>query len=82
MNEPPLLPPRDNKGLLEVKPICRKVFRESKRIRLGKVDFDYSLIEASHIQAEDWINNNPAIDIVQIQTFHSSLNGITVVWYR
>ncbi len=51
-------------------------------MRLGDVSFDYTLIEKSHLKAEAWINENPGIEIVQIQTFHSSLHGITVVWYR
>ena len=64
------------------RPIQRAVFSESKKIRMGSVTFDYRLIEKSHQKAEVWINQNPAIEIVQIQTFHSSLSGITVVWYR
>lgn len=52
------------------------------KVRLGNVSFDYGLIEKSHAKAEAWINQNPQIDIVQIQTFHSSTHGITVVWYR
>jgi len=51
-------------------------------MRFGDVDFDYSLIEKSHQMAEAWINQYPQIEIVQIETFHSSLHGITVVWYR
>ena len=57
-------------------------FNKSLKVRLGSVEFDPSLVEASHELAEAWINENPMIDIVQIQTFHSSLHGITVVWYR
>jgi len=49
---------------------------------MGNVTFDYGLIEASHKQAEDWMNQHPHIKIIQIQTFNSSLSGITVVWYR
>ena len=44
--------------------------------------FDFSLVEASHAKAEAWINGNPGIDIVQIQTFQDTIHGITVVWYR
>jgi hypothetical protein len=58
------------------------VFRKDLKIRLGDVKFDYALIEESHRMAEAWINQNPEIEIVQIQTFHSSLHGITVVWFR
>lgn len=76
---PPIPPPSDTKSH---KPIQRAVFKESKRIRMGNVTFDYSLIEASHRQAEAWMNNNPEIEIIQIQTFDSSCHGITVVWYR
>ncbi len=64
------------------KPIQRAVFKEEKKMRLGNVTFDYGLIEASHEKAEAWINENPGIEIVQIQTFNSSMSGITVVWYR
>jgi translation initiation factor 6 (eIF-6) len=66
----------------EQKPIQRAVFNESKKMRLGNVTFDYALIEASHEKAEAWINENLGIEIVQIQTFNSSMLGITVVWYR
>lgn len=77
MSTPPPLPPQ-----AAIRPIQRAVFKESLRMRLGEVSFDYSLIEKSHQKAEAWINANPGIEIVQIQTFHSSLHGITVVWYR
>jgi len=73
MDTPPPLPPP---------PIKRAVFNESLKLRLGDISFDYNLIEKSHEKAEAWINANPQIEIVQIQTFHSSLSGITVVWYR
>lgn len=63
-------------------PIKRAVFKESLTMRFGDVEFDYTLIEKSHLKAEAWINENPGIEIVQIQTFHSSLHGITVVWHR
>lgn len=51
-------------------PIRRAVFNESVRRYLADVSFDYSLIEKSHAQAEEWINSNPSAQIVLIQTFH------------
>ncbi len=72
MSQPPPLP----------KPIRRAVFKEAMKMRLGNINFDYSLIEKSNAKAEAWINQNPTIEIVQIETFHSSLHGITVVWHR
>jgi hypothetical protein len=77
MSTPPPLPPQAT-----IRPIKRSVFKESLTMRLGDVSFDYNLIEKSHQKAETWINENPGIEIVQIQTFNSSLHGITVVWYR
>ena len=50
-------------------------------MRWGDVSFDYTLIEKSHEKAGAWINANPGAEIVQMQTFHSSLHGITVVWH-
>lgn len=41
---------------------------------------DYGSIEGSHVKAEAWINENQGIEIVEIQTFNSSLSGITVIW--
>ena len=76
MQTPPPIPPSHSR------PIQRAVFKEVRKFRLGDIRFDYGLIEASHQLAEIWINQNPGIEIVQIQTFHSSLHGITVVWYR
>lgn len=76
MDVPPPLPPHAGR------PVRRAVFKKSLKVRLGGVDFDYNLVEESHRLAEAWINENPAAEIVQIQTFHSSLHGITVVWYR
>lgn len=76
MNTPPPLPPSAGR------PIKRAVFKESLSMRLGDVSFDYALIEKSHAKAEAWINENPAMEIVQIQTFSSALHGITVVWHR
>lgn len=75
MSTPPPLPP-------PTRPIKRSVFQETIKFRLGDATLDYKLIEKSHEKAEAWINANPAAEIVQIQTFHSSLQGITVVWYR
>lgn len=72
-SQPPPLP-------AESKPIKRAEFKES--VRFSAATFDYRLIEKSHLQAEAWINANPSIEVVQIQTFHSSTYGITVVWYR
>ena len=77
METPPPLPQTSR-----VRPIRRMVFKKSLKLRFGDVSFDYGLIEASHEMAETWINENPGIEIVQIQTFHSSIHGITVVWYR
>lgn len=71
---PPPLPPR--------RPVRRAEFREEKKVRLGNVNFDHGLVEATHRKAEAWINRQEEIEIVQNQTFHSSLTGITVVWYR
>lgn len=64
------------------RPIQRAVFTEKKAFRMDGATFDFSLIEASHAKAEAWINGNPGIEIVQIQTFHDTLHGITVLWYR
>lgn len=75
MSTPPPLPP-------VTRPIKRAVFQESITFRLGEVTLDYKLIEKSHEKAEAWINANPGAEIVQIQTFHSSVLGVTVVWYR
>jgi len=82
MKTPPPLPIGDGKKPLNPKPIKRAEFMEKKGFRAGNVTFDYSLIVASQRKAEEWINNQPAIEIVQIQTFHSTLHGITVVWYH
>lgn len=76
MASPPPIPEQGSR------PIKRTVFKELRKMRLGNVTFDYNLIEASHQQAEEWINSQPDIEIVQIQTFHSSISGITVVWHR
>ena len=62
--------------------IKRAVFKETIAIRLGDVTLDYSMIEKSHEKAEAWINAQPEIEVVQIQTFHSGTMAITVVWYR
>ena len=80
MNTPPPLPQEALKP--QVNLVRRAVFEESVKLRFGNVNFDYGLIEKSHAKAEAWINQNPQIEIVQIQTFHSSTYGITVVWYR
>lgn len=81
---PPTLPQSAGSALSSARerPVRRAVFKESMGMRLGDVSFDYSLIEKSHAKAESWINANPGVDIVQIETFHSSLHGITVLWHR
>ncbi len=73
---PPPIPAR------ATRPVRRATFTESKKVRLGNVIIDHALIEASQQQAEDWINAHPSIEIIQIQTLHSSMSGTTVVWYR
>ena len=81
---PPPLPQSAGSALSSARerPVRRAVFKESMGMRLGDVSFDYSLIEKSHAKAESWINANPEVEIIQIDTFHSSLHGITVVWHR
>jgi hypothetical protein len=64
------------------RPIRRAEFKKQLRFRLGKARFDYALIQDAHTQAETWINANPSIEIIQIDTFHSFITAITVVWYR
>ncbi len=64
------------------RPVRRAVFKESMSMRFGNVSFDYSLIEKAHAKAEAWINANPGVEIIQIETFHCNLHGITVVWHR
>jgi len=76
MQTPPPIPAN------ATRPIQRAVFIEKKAFRMDGATFDYSIIEASHTKAEAWINANPGIEIVQIQTFHDTLHGITVVWFR
>lgn len=78
MTQPPPIP----SNLKNPHAVKRAVFKEILSVRLGHTIFDYSLIEKSHQKAEAWINENPDIEIIQIQTFHSGLHGITVVWYR
>jgi hypothetical protein len=51
-------------------------------MRLGEVSLDYALIEQSHQLAEDWINQQTGIRIISIETFHSSVMAVTVVWYE
>lgn len=81
--ETPPPPPLPKKFSDEnVKQVKRAVFKESMRMRLGNVSFDFELIEKAHKKALEWINQNPSVEIIQIETFHSSLHGITVVWYR
>ena len=72
MDTPPPLP----------RPIRRKVFEKKLAIRFGDVTFDYKLVEESHQMAEAWINDHPEIEVVQIQTFPTGIQAITVVWYR
>ena len=76
MQTPPPIPENTTR------PIRRAVFRENKSFRMDGVTFDFSLVEAAHAKAEAWINGNPGIKIVQIETFHDVIHGITVVWYR
>lgn len=79
MNNPPPLPPQ---AANSTRPVQRAVFKESLSFRLAGPDLDYNRIERSQQQAQTWINSQLGIEIIQIQTFHSSLHGITVVWYR
>ena len=80
MNTPPPLPKNPKTGAKEG--IKRAVFTERKTFSLGNTTFDYGLIEAAHQKAEAWMNENPHIEIVQIETFPATTMAITVVWYR
>ncbi len=72
---PPPLPP-------VTRQIKRAVFKETIVVRFGEVTLDYSMIEKSHEKAEAWINGQPGVDVVQIETVHSGTQAVTVVWYR
>lgn len=72
---PPPLPP-------VTRQIKRAVFKETIAVRFGDVTLDYNMIEKSHEKAEAWINAQPDIEVVQIETFHSGTMAITVVWHR
>lgn len=64
------------------RPIRRAEFKEKIAFRLREVTLDYELIRRSNAQAEAWINEHPGIEVEQIETFHSSVLAVTVVWYR
>jgi len=78
----PATPPPLPNAIVAANPdaMKRQVFME--KVNFSAASFDYGLIQKSHEKAEAWINANPAITIVQIQTFHSATHAVTVVWYR
>ena len=75
MQNPPPLPDT-------ARNVRRAVFKRNLGMRLGEVSLDYALIEQSHQLAEDWINQQTGIRIISIETFHSSVMAVTVVWYE
>lgn len=72
--QPPPLP--------AARPVRRAEFKKTIKMRLGEVRLDYDLIRQSNTEAETWINANPGIEVLQIETFHSTVLAVTVVWYR
>jgi hypothetical protein len=43
---------------------------------------NFGLIEKVQAAAEAWINANPAIDLVNIETLSNAGKARTIVWYR
>lgn len=78
MDTPPPLPPESTLK----RPVKRAVFQEGVAVRLGDVHLDWGMIQKSHSKAEQWLNEHPGIEIINIETFHCSTDVFTVVWYR
>lgn len=74
MSNPPPVP--------QNRSIQRAVFENSRRFGSGAVTIDYNIIEGAQKKAEDWLNANPQLEIITIETFHSSISARTIVWYR
>ena len=51
---------------------------DSKAVKRA-VTIDYRIIEGAHQKAEDWLNTQPDIEVITIETFHSSISSKTVV---
>lgn len=71
MSSPPPLP--------DSKAVKKAVFENSKRVGSGAVTIDYRIIEGAQQKAEDWLNTQPDIEVITIETFHSSISAKTVV---
>lgn len=70
-DQPPPLP----------KPIKRMLFQDSIMFTTES-SVNFGLVEKVQAAAEAWINANPQIQLVNIETLSNAGRARTIVWYR
>jgi hypothetical protein len=63
------------------KPIKRMLFQDSVMFTTDS-SVNFGLVEKVQAAAEAWINSNPSIDLVNIETLSNAGRARTIVWYR
>jgi hypothetical protein len=63
------------------KPIKRMLFQDSVMFTTDS-SVNFGLVEKVQAAAEAWINSNPNIDLVNIETLSNAGRARTIVWYR
>ncbi len=55
---------------------------EGEKMGFHTAAFDRERIEIARMQARDWINANPGIEVVSIDSSFGNMLAIVTVWYR
>ena len=63
------------------KPIKRMLFQDSIMFTTES-SVNFGLVEKVQAAAEAWINANPQLQIVNIETLSNAGRARTIVWYR
>jgi hypothetical protein len=63
------------------KPIKRMLFQDSIMFTTES-SVNFGLVEKVQAAAETWINGNPQLQIVNIETLSNAGRARTIVWYR
>jgi len=64
-----------------LRPLKRMLFQDTVVFSTESA-VNFGLIEKVQAAAEAWINANPAIDLVNIETLSNAGKARTIVWYR
>ena len=60
----------------------RRVWFDSSKYGLLTPEREQAMLEASQKAATDWLNKNPSVDVISINTTMGKMNAAVTVWYK